>query len=484
MRTTKEQRKQNRTKGKTAGRRPYPVIMALFMMLLTLTSCTTAANSTVSQEGSGDATQETRVDTGFVVTIPGDYDSADTPVVVSKNSEENTITFLNLDIGRRYTLEVDGTTKFTDKYGETISLQQIVPGDIVDVTFLKEKKHLTSLQVSSKAFTFADTERYEVNEVRNEITIGGEIYKLSKDALYFSGERTIEKMDINPSDILSFQGIDNTIYSVVVEKGHGYLRLANDEHFIGGWIELGESEIHKISEGMLLTVPEGSYQVTISHNGSGGVKNVIINRNEESLLDIGDLEVAKPQSGMVLFSITPSNAKLYIDGEEADFSKPVTLEYGIHQLIVKAEGYQSITQYLRVGQASAGIDIVLDKVDADGSSVSGNDSASSGTIDTTTDYYKVYIDAPEKVEVYLDGSYIGISPCSFKKTSGRHVITLRRNGYENRSYTVEVDSEDKDTTYSFADLVPSTASSETGAGTGTMNSIVSDMLGGLLGTGN
>ena len=53
----------------------------------------------------------------------------------------------------------------------------------------------------------------------------------------------------------------------------------------------------------------------------------------------------------------------------------------------------------------------------------------------------------------MDGNYVGISPCSFRKQSGSYVITLRKTGYETRSYTVRVDDEDKDISYSFADLV-------------------------------
>jgi hypothetical protein len=71
----------------------------------------------------------------------------------------------------------------------------------------------------------------------------------------------------------------------------------------------------------------------------------------------------------------------------------------------------------------------------------------------------VYIDAPEGAEVYLDGNYVGISPCSFKKSSGSHVITLRKSGYETRSYTVQVDDEEKDTSYSFTDLEKSSTQS-------------------------
>ncbi len=395
-----------------------------------------------------------RVDTGFVVTGPDSYDSADTPILVDIDSDKSTVTFLNMDIGRRYTLSYDGTTKLYDKYGESISMNQMKAGDIVDVTFLKSKKHLTSMQLSAKAWSHKNVERYEINMVRDEVTIGSAIYRLTDNTQYLSDGRAIEKMDLNPADILSFQGIDNSILSVQVEKGHGYLRLANDENFVGGWIEIGQSQIQRITEDMLLTIAEGSYQVNISHNGGGGTKDVVINRNEETTLDIGDLAVAEIKKGTVLFSLSPSDAELYIDGSKADPSQPVELEYGIHQIIAKADGYKSLTQYLRVAQETAGIDVVLDAIDEEEEETSSESSTAteSTSQDTTTSYYKVYIDAPELVEVYLDGNYVGISPCSFRKVPGSHEITLRKSGYETRSYTVQVDNEEKDTSYSFVDL--------------------------------
>ena len=445
------------------------IVCILFMTALSISGCGQASTAGNAQDTvTLQTTEESdRVDTGFAVTNPDSYDSADTAVLVDINSVDNTVTLLNLDLGKQYTLSVDGTTRYADKYGKAISLGQLGEGDIVDVTFLKTKKHLTTMQLSRSAWQYDDVERYELNTVRREVTIGEEVFKLSRDTRYFSQGHSIEEMDLNPSDILTFHGIDTTVLSVTVEKGHGYLRLVNDENFIGGWLEIGQEQIVRITEDMLVTVPEGSYQVDISYNGGGGTKSVVINRNEETTLDIGDLEVAEAQYGMVLFSMNPSGAELYIDGSQADPSQPITLEYGIHQIIAKADGYKSLTQYLRVAQESAGVDVELDKVDSDsdsdestGSSASTSSTATSTTSETTTTYYRVHIDAPENVEVYLDGNYVGISPCSFKKTSGSHVITLRKSGYETRSYTVQVDEEKKDVSYSFVDLVASTSASE------------------------
>ena len=392
-----------------------------------------------------------RVDTGFIVTRPDSYDSADTAILVGRDEAENTVTFLNLDLGRKYTLTMDGTTRLYDKYGEGISISQLKRGDIVDVTFLKSKKHLTSMQLSSQAWSYTNVERYEINEARNEISIGSEVYKLTSKTQYISEDRSIELMDLNASDVLSFQGIDNQIFTVRVEKGHGYLRLANDENFIGGWIEIGQSQIRQITEDMLLAVPEGSYQVNVTNRGGGGIKSVVIRRNEETELDVGDLTVPEPQSGVVMFSVTPSAAELYIDGTKVDTSGPVTLEYGLHQLIARAEGYQSVTQYIRVMQKSTGVNVVLD---ANGGAEVPMPSADPA--DTVENYYRVYVDAPENVEVYLDGNYVGVSPCSFRKAEGTHVITLRKTDYETRSYTVQIDDTERDLSYSFADLVENT----------------------------
>lgn len=406
-------------------------------------------------------TQETvtRVDTGFVVTDSNSYDSADTALLVDMDKDEKTVTFLNLTVGKRYTLNLDGTTKLTDKYGESLSFDQFTRGDIVDITFLKDKKHLTNMKWSKDAWSYENVERYEINTVRHEVTIGDEVYKITDETIYVSDGRTIESMELNAADVLSFQGIDNTILSVSVEKGHGYLRLVNDENFVGGWIEIGQTNIQRITDDMLMLVPEGSYDVNISYKGGGGTKSVIINRNEETILDIGDLEVAQTQYGMVLFSLSPSSTELYIDGEKVDASQPVTMEYGLHQVIARAEDYQSVTSYIRVGQESAGIDIVLEKVDTDDDD-DEEEEEEDEVVDATSNYYKVFVEAPEDAEVYLDGNYVGISPCSFKKESGTHIVTLRKTGYETRSYTLSIDSEEKDISYSFADLVATDATDD------------------------
>ena len=161
--------------------------------------------------------------------------------------------------------------------------------------------------------------------------------------------------------------------------------------------------------------------------------------------------------------MTPGNAAVYVDGERVDISAPIELEYGVHQMIAGADGYDTMTRYIRVGEEMASLDIRLEKKKE--ATVSGNDAGASEqeqteekkedttTIDTRQESgYRVYVTGPEAVELYVDGTYIGLTPVDFAKEEGTHVITLRQNGFEPRSYTIQVDNEQKDISYSFAEL--------------------------------
>ena len=456
-------------------------ILSILLTIMTFVSFSACGHS-LKQEGTSgvnttEESVESRYDTGFVAASYDSFDSADTAIFMRRDAQEQTVTLWNTAVGRTYTLSYDGTTRFADKYGESISLAQINPGDVVDVKFLKAQKHLTTMAFSSEVWSLEKVTFFELDSVLGQATVGQETkkYKLTANTHFFSEGKAIDIMELNPADTLSFQGIDTEILSVRVEKGHGYLRLTGQEKFVGGWMEIGQSDIIRIEEEMLLPLAEGSYRILVSKDGNSGEKTAVIRRNEETVLDISDLEVAEPEVGTILFSLTPESAKLYVDGEKADASLPVSLVYGIHQIMVKADGYQTLTQYVRVGQPSAGLDIALDPVNTDTS-----EESTEAQTDVTTDYYKVYVDAPSGAEVYLDGSYVGISPCSFRKVEGAHVVTLRKTGYQTKSYTLQINGEEKDISYSFAELESNTSSGANPLdGNADLNSVVSEVLGSL-----
>ena len=419
--------------------------LVLLLTCLLLAGCSNSGASTKADK---------ELDTGFIPARAGMYDSEDTAVIKDINQSKDTITFYNLVKERCYTLNFDGTTGLYDKYGSSISMEQMAEGDIVDIRFLKGKKMLASMKKSDSSFTLDDVTKFNIDEKTKEITIGEDTYRITGDLLVFSKGKQVEIMDINQVDTLKVQGIDRTVYSVSIEKGHGYLRLKNDEYFLGGWIEVGQEIIRPVEEGMLLVVPEGKYDVLLSAKGISGTKKVTIKRDKETELDLGDLKKETVKKfGTLIIAVSPDTAEVYIDGQAVDISAPVEAEYGIHQLMARAEGYQTVTKYIKVGQESATIEVVMEKETEE--TVSGNTTSSSVSDNDVASATggKLTIDAPSDVEVYVDGSYIGITPVAFTKTEGIHVITLRASGYETKSYTINIENTTTNESMSFSALI-------------------------------
>ena len=274
--------------------------------------------------------------------------------------------------------------------------------------------------------------------------------------------------------------------SVIVERGHGYVRLMNDSYFEGGWIEVGQDIIKKVTEEMLIPVPEGSYHVRLTNRGYAAEEDVEIVRDEETVIDLSEVDVKEVAIGHVEFDIVPDYAQLFIDGVMTDFEERVPLEYGIHHVHVELAGYKSIDSNIRISDKYANIDMVLEEdteeeetgttvkknnanaapsnlldtssTSSGSTSGTGQAASTSSTASTTapviSNTRKVYVESPEGAEVFMDGMYVGIVPISFiKPAAGSHTITLSKNGYKTKSYTISVGSDDNDMTLSFSEMI-------------------------------
>jgi hypothetical protein len=465
--------------------KPTIIITLIITMLSTqtLTACTSLTKSE-------DTT--TSIDTADIAlsaepSIPetGVYDSEDAAIVVSKDTEAKTVKLQNITSGRRYTLTYNGTTLIYDKNDQSLSMDQLTLGSVVTARFYMPTKTLAYIKENPDCVNYKDVSNYVLNLTKGTLTIGGTVYNISAKVVVLSDGSETDMMTLNQVDAITVWGYKNMIYSIDIEKGHGYLRLANEDNFLDGWIEVGSSVISKISKDMLIVVPEGTYTVTVSNKGTVASQEITFNRNEEMSWDLGSIEMKKPETGNIIFTLTPLTAKVSIDGNEVDTSKAVTLEYGLHRMTVTADGYETLSQYIRVAQAQANISIEMEKSEeesstaqssAEESSVTQSSEEESGTAQSSeeessteessteessttqvaeaaTGSYKVYIDAPEGVEAYLDGNYIGITPTSFDKVAGSYVISLRKTGYQTRSYTLQIDNEEKDLNYTFSELI-------------------------------
>ncbi len=406
----------------------------------------------------------------------------DTVVIVKKDLTKKEITLRNINGGEPKSLRYDGATVFTSRRMQPMTPEELKVGEIAEVTFTTYNKEIKNLKLSDEYWENKKINRFVIDEKKKTLAIGeDDLYELDSNIFVGSGDGEIPLMEITNLDNITIKGKDSKIYSIIVEDGHGYIRVVNDYYFTGGWIEIGQDIIKVLTEDMLIPVPEGKYDIVVTNKGYTGRTKVTVERDKEAKLDLSEIDIEETAVGHVQFTIDPAYAQLYIDGVMTDYDDRIALEYGIHSLRAQLAGYETINSNFKVNSEFSNIKIILDKDESDTSSSSSSStssstantqnnssstasvassastsssSASSSTSNTVSlsDNKKIFVEGPQGVEVYLDGTYIGIAPCSTLKVTGSHTITLSKSGYKPKTYTVNVSNDEKDLTLSFSEL--------------------------------
>lgn len=413
-------------------------------------------------------------------------------IIKDIKEELNAISIMDIKGNGDIVLYFNGGTDIRDKYGKVISMSQMNLGEIVDVSYDRSNNELMKLQISKDAWEYKEVVNFTIKSSDRVMKIADSKYKFNDRLVIAGDDSLINLIDINEKDELTVKGINEEIWSIIVTKGHGYIRLRNYEDFLEGSIEVGYHIILPIVKDMLIVAREGDYKVTLEKGNLKGSKRINVIRNQEIILDMSEYRKEPEKKGSVDFLIQPYGATLYIDGEETDYEDPVELLYGAHVIRVSRSGYETYAGILDVDESSQVVEIVLAEViPEETSNSSSNNSSNQKGRDVTilpdgtssedskeedladdeddteeeeepdsnnadkknydTDH-TIAIKQPVGAEIYLNGVLKGIVPCSFTKEIGIHTITFRQNGYLTKSYTIEVEDDSRDINYSFPEL--------------------------------
>jgi len=414
------------------------VLIFVLLITLILTGCARGIAQEAEYTSNYETKEEVAPDNIYVSFVQGIYKSCD--------KENGTIYFYKLGTNDILSLGYDGATTINDRYGQAMSIDMLVPSDIINIAYSAEINKAGAIVISPDITTLSDITRYTVSENGKTITVGDEEFIFDDYAILMSNGNEITPNQLINKDRLTINTIGNRVYSVCVSDGHGYLQLENEEALIGGWIEVGNQVISQIMNDMMITVPEGTYTVRLTNSGIDETREVLISRNEVTVLNLSDIVSTVPEKGTVSFSIYPYNATVYLDGSYINHSMQMRIPVGIHEITVSASGYSTVTQYFEVTGINQTVTVDLESETIIGT-VSGN------SVDKNL-YATVTVESPTDAELYEDNIYKGITPQSYQKTPGTHTITLHKNGYVTVSYTIYVNDDGLDQTFSFPDLVP------------------------------
>ncbi len=426
-----------------------------------------------------------------------------TAVLLSVDEAGGKIRFANTSNGKRYELKLDSSTDYYNSFGDVMVGDQFEMGDIAEITASLHSGVVKTVCLVD-SFYYSGIRNYEYSLNKGIFTVEGTNYRIGDQTIVIEDGESADFDDIMPGDALSIRGIDKNLYSIIIDRGTGYVRMTGGEYFSGGVVQIGKT-ISEITNDMLVSVGEGDYDLIVIYNGDRAKKPVSVKRGEETFVDLSEFKGTLIKYGKITFTFDPPDAKpvVKIDGKQAEILRPIELEYGAHTLVITAEGYKSLHQKIRIAEPMANLDVTLEKevsANAASSSASGSSSGSSSdggssssdstklppdtfrkkesasgntaqpanpassssdssaapgsssSAPTTTDTVnQLYIDSPEGCEVYFDGMYKGLAPLHFTKTGGTHVITLRKDGYRSKTYTLSL-SETENETYSFNSL--------------------------------
>ncbi len=399
-----------------------------------------------------------------------------TAVITGIDLDNNLIDFMDCEDGSARELIYHGGVSVTNTRGKEIGIDTMVCGMVVDIVYYNDTLKLVSIAANPYTEVIEDAGKLTLDMDEAKAVYNGSTFTLSEYLKVFDDGKEIEPMEISTEDQVTLNIYGNKLISVIVETGHGYVRLVNQDTYIGGMVEIGYDVIVPVTDDMLIAVREGEYTLRINKNDYCDSMNVSVKKNKETLVDLTSIAIP---TGTATFSITPSDAQIFINGNKLDGYAYSNI-YGTYELKIKADGYNTFNGSFKISQAVKVFTIELTELETteeetteetttetaaivsttespatateetSGQSASDSD-ASSKPVNTISGNI-IKVNSPVGVGVYVDGEYVGIAPVSFKKEAGTHNILLYQTGYLIKSYTITATDDGQDDEYNFAAL--------------------------------
>lgn len=421
-------------------------VLALLLSVTVFLGACTANKSSINRTITGGAQ-------------PTETGNSITGVIVENDTENTRLSIRELDSDVVSNLHYDGSSKIIDQYGQEVTGEDLDVGLIVKAGYRPEDASLVSLEVPKDVWEYSEEDDFIFRAEESMLCLAEKKYKYSEALTYVSSQgQPITLAEINMADVLTVRGVGYKVYSIVQTGGHGYIRLTGYQDFLGGILGVGNQSVLKVTENMLITAPEGEVTLTISKGANVASKTIEVFKNQEIEADFSDYVPLVKNVGMITFAIEPHGADLTINGTAVDYSKPVALNYGEYKIAVSMTGYGSYTGVLDVEDAARTVSIDLIETTASVETASpapedGTQDAEDKDATKVDSEHTITISGPRGAEVYLDNVYKGMAPCKFTKVTGSQTLTLRKAGCVTKSYTINVEDNDENVSYDFAELV-------------------------------
>ncbi len=394
-------------------------------------------------------------------------DIDDVVVIADIDHLNGKLALKDIDSEWTYHVAYDDDTTFTSRYGEQISPEQLMIGEVCEVLYDIHTYRLEDLKISLDAWVYEDVKGLTYNRSDETISVMGETYPYNNSLVLrdetIKGQETLEEVvkqaapttedtteldiikdkpkadnkkkvnpvgqsggkvhdgsgdepvtteepdeedddivrgdrevknnldlsKIDPCDTVTCWGYKGLICSVILNSGHGYVRFSSYSTYIGGMVAI-DDVIAPVTEGMVLTVPEGEWTLEIDKNGKMGTKDIIVAQNQDQTVNLASLMIIANKKGILHFITDPADCTIIIDNVEYTGKTNFSLDYGLHKVQVVAVDYKAYNGTIYVNTAFANVNVKLVKIeDKDDSELEKSDrlfiSTTAAAASTTTE---------------------------------------------------------------------------------------------------
>ena len=349
-----------------------------------------------------------------------------TGVITALDAENERATVYTADSAEEIVFDLAGVELVTDEYGNQIGFTSLTVGQVVDVSYQEgSSNRVERFRLSSGVTEIQNAYGIEISAGNQQIRYNGQTYDYDDHLVCTYGGEALKPEEITEQYVMNLLVVNQHVYSISVMQAVGTVTLTNMEAYVDAKITFTPTygdpvEVDIVESMKPIVLTEGFNRYTVEKDGSTIASGTLFVeagiRQELHLPEISE------ETAVVDVNVVPEGvrATVTLDGEEQE-DTTFTATYGEHELVISAEGYETVTQTIDVSQPYMQVTVEL--------------RSTMVTVSVTA--------SMSGVAIYCDGEYMGTyngRAVEFTLPYGTYYLVMARVGYEAIGYDLVLDS--------------------------------------------
>ena len=240
------------------------------------------------------------------------------------------------------------------------------------------------------------------------------------NSLFIYNGEFIHPDDILPEDTVTLRGMENTVWTVSVEKYHGFIELKNVDKIEEPVITVDGKEAK--FENNRVAVSSGAHSLGISGSNIDNLTvEIHVPAGEVYSVDMASVQ---EKTGVLTVSVNVENSIIVVDGKQVEEGSTVVLSHGTYPISVSAEGYKTYSGTIDINEPLVEEVIELEKIQVQTATI---------TVESE----------PSGASVYANNAVIGVTPFTTQINYGDFDILIKKDGYMDYNLSTTVNEATK-----------------------------------------